>query len=149
MKKRGQSTIEYIMTYGWALLIIIIALGTMYALGVFSPQTASPVTITDVPAPIRIDDMRIASTGITISAKINPSFTGQITNIIANGQTCSALGGVLTNPALAEASTITTCTRSGMFNKGSKVTGQITIAYTKLDGGTSHTITGKFSGKVE
>jgi hypothetical protein len=33
---------EYLMTYGWAILIIAIALAALYALGVFNPNTFSP-----------------------------------------------------------------------------------------------------------
>ncbi len=34
----AQSAMEYLMTYGWAILIIIIVLGVLYLLGVFSPN---------------------------------------------------------------------------------------------------------------
>ncbi|MCK4634722.1 MAG: hypothetical protein KAT37_02505 [Candidatus Aenigmarchaeota archaeon] len=35
--KKGQSALEYLMTYGWAILIIIIVGGVLYYYGVFSP----------------------------------------------------------------------------------------------------------------
>ena len=38
--KRSQSAMEYLMTYGWAILIIAVALGLLYVLGVFSPSSA-------------------------------------------------------------------------------------------------------------
>lgn len=152
MKKRGfkrksQSTIEYMMTYGWALLIVIIALSIMWALGVFSPKKQTSTT--DLGAPIRIDDVLVNINGITVSAKINPAFTGQITDIKINSQSCTALGAVLTNPLLTEISSSTTCTKAGMFVRGNTVVGQIVVVYSKLDGGVSHSTTGTFSGQVE
>ena len=36
--KKGQSALEYLMTYGWAILIIIIVGGVLYYYGVFSPS---------------------------------------------------------------------------------------------------------------
>ena len=35
---RAQSAMEYLMTYGWAILIILIVLGVLYLLNVFSPN---------------------------------------------------------------------------------------------------------------
>jgi hypothetical protein len=36
---KAQSATEYLMTYGWAILIIIIVTAALYALGIFNPQT--------------------------------------------------------------------------------------------------------------
>lgn len=38
-KKRAQSAMEYLMTYGWAILIIAVVLGALYQLGIFNPST--------------------------------------------------------------------------------------------------------------
>jgi len=35
---KAQSAMEYLMTYGWTILIVAIVLATLYALGVFSPS---------------------------------------------------------------------------------------------------------------
>ncbi len=35
-RMRSQSAMEYLMTYGWAILIIAVVLGALYSLGVFS-----------------------------------------------------------------------------------------------------------------
>ncbi len=36
---KAQSAMEYLMTYGWAILILGIALSVLYSLGLFSPNT--------------------------------------------------------------------------------------------------------------
>lgn len=36
--KHSQSSMEYLMTYGWAVLIVAVAIALMYSLGVFSPR---------------------------------------------------------------------------------------------------------------
>ncbi|MEM3227507.1 MAG: hypothetical protein QXR58_02335 [Candidatus Micrarchaeaceae archaeon] len=38
-KVRAQSAMEYLMTYGWAILIISIVLGALAAMGLFNPST--------------------------------------------------------------------------------------------------------------
>ena len=35
-QKKAQSAMEYLMTYGWAILIIAVVLGALFSLGVFS-----------------------------------------------------------------------------------------------------------------
>ncbi|MFQ5405555.1 MAG: hypothetical protein ACE5DI_00145, partial [Candidatus Micrarchaeia archaeon] len=37
--KRGQSALEYLVTYGWAILAIVIIAGLLWAFGIFNPQT--------------------------------------------------------------------------------------------------------------
>jgi len=37
-----QSAMEYLMTYGWAILIIAVVLGALFQLGVFNPMTFAP-----------------------------------------------------------------------------------------------------------
>ncbi|MHA1867361.1 MAG: hypothetical protein ACTSVB_02005 [Candidatus Heimdallarchaeaceae archaeon] len=43
--KKGQSAMEYLMTYGWAILIVIVVVAALYGMGVFSLKsgvTCSP-----------------------------------------------------------------------------------------------------------
>ncbi|MGB9703775.1 MAG: hypothetical protein ACPLXS_03675, partial [Candidatus Micrarchaeales archaeon] len=41
-KVKSQAAMEYLMTYGWAILIIALALGVLYSLGVFNPKNFTP-----------------------------------------------------------------------------------------------------------
>ena len=38
---KSQSALEYMMTYGWAILIIVIVAGVLYSLGIFSPSSSA------------------------------------------------------------------------------------------------------------
>ncbi len=40
--KKIQSAMEYLMTYGWAILVIAVVLGVLYSLGIFSPSNFAP-----------------------------------------------------------------------------------------------------------
>ncbi len=42
----GQSALEYMMTYGWAILIIVIVAAVLYSFGVFSPSSSTSNTVT-------------------------------------------------------------------------------------------------------
>jgi hypothetical protein len=48
MTKKAQSALEYLMTYGWAILIIVIVGAALFALGVFNPSGSSTMTMTDI-----------------------------------------------------------------------------------------------------
>lgn len=37
MNRKAQTALEYLMTYGWAILIVIIVVGALYALGLTQP----------------------------------------------------------------------------------------------------------------
>jgi len=39
---KAQSAMEYLMTYGWAILIIAVVLAALFQLGVFNPMTFAP-----------------------------------------------------------------------------------------------------------
>jgi hypothetical protein len=43
---RAQSALEYMMTYGWAILIIVIVAAVLYSLGIFNPSANSGATST-------------------------------------------------------------------------------------------------------
>lgn len=42
MVRRAQSAMEYLTTYGWAILIIAIVIGVLFQLGIFNPNTFAP-----------------------------------------------------------------------------------------------------------
>ncbi|MGC8533545.1 MAG: YncE family protein [Candidatus Parvarchaeum sp.] len=44
--KRSQSALEYMMTYGWAILIIVIVAVILYSMGIFSPSSSISSTVT-------------------------------------------------------------------------------------------------------
>jgi len=38
-KMEGQTSLDFLMTYGWALLLIVVVIGSLYALGIFNTGT--------------------------------------------------------------------------------------------------------------
>ena len=42
MQKRGQAAMEFLMTYGWALLVVLIAIGALAFFGVLNPSKFLP-----------------------------------------------------------------------------------------------------------
>lgn len=42
MKNKGQAAMEFLMTYGWAILVVLLAIGALAYFGVLSPQNLLP-----------------------------------------------------------------------------------------------------------
>ena len=41
-KKRGQAALEFLMTYGWAILVVLVVIGALAYFGVLNPSTILP-----------------------------------------------------------------------------------------------------------
>jgi uncharacterized protein (UPF0333 family) len=44
MRRKAQAAMEYLMTYGWAILIIVVVIAALYAMGVFKQKSTIPYT---------------------------------------------------------------------------------------------------------
>ena len=42
MRKKGQAAMEFLMTYGWAILVVLAAIGALAYFGVLSPEKMVP-----------------------------------------------------------------------------------------------------------
>ena len=86
MRKRtkAQSAMEYLMTYGWAILIIAVVLGALFQLGVFNSSSFSPRA-----PPGACQVFRPSGPGTTTNINLMGVCTGQLPQYAAqfNGQT--------------------------------------------------------------
>ncbi len=62
-KRRAQGALEYLITYGWAILIIVIIGGALFALGVFNPSSWVSNKRATGFASIQVKDWKIGPTG--------------------------------------------------------------------------------------
>ena len=75
MAKRAQAAIEYMMTYGWAVLIIVVVMVFLYSMGVFSPSRSVTPTSTGF-SPFSISAAICNSTELTFSMQV--LFSGNV-----------------------------------------------------------------------
>jgi hypothetical protein len=61
--KRGQAAMEFLMTYGWAILVVLIAIGALAYFGVLNPGRFLPASCTLSPG-VSCDDF-LVNEGIT------------------------------------------------------------------------------------
>ena len=71
MQKRGQAAMEFLMTYGWALLVVLIAIGALAFFGVLNPSKFLPQSCVLGPG-LACEDFKIVDdpTGITDNDRI-------------------------------------------------------------------------------
>jgi len=80
---KAQSAMEYLMTYGWAILIISIVLAALFQLGVFNPMTFAPKA-----QPGSCQVFRPNGPGTTSFINLEGECTGELPQYVAqfNGQ---------------------------------------------------------------
>src|SRR3989344_9119339 len=95
MQKRGQGAMEFLMTYGWAIIVVLVILSVLYFLGVFSPKTPNACSIE---APFVCNDFSATDIGVTYSVGAKAITSAQVTDMIINGQSCvNDLNGTIQN----------------------------------------------------
>jgi len=73
IKTKGQSAMEYLMTYGWAILVVMVVGIAMWQLGIFN-MGSSATTMTGFPKL----KPQLAGTGLTADGVFNGVFTNGI-----------------------------------------------------------------------
>ena len=138
-KLRAQSAMEYLMTYGWAILIIAVVLGALFSLGVFNSSSligtaciplsgyycANPVLSTNGILTVTIGQAT-GTTYSSVTAYFVPSgstFTNSYPSTqtgfsLNSGQTTTATFNLASLPSIGSAPSL-----------GTALTGQIWLAY--------------------
>ncbi len=69
--KRSQSALEYMMTYGWAILIIVIVAVILYSMGIFNPSSSVTFTSSGF-SPFKVSSSLCTSLGVDFSIIVGP-----------------------------------------------------------------------------
>lgn len=143
--KKGQAAMEFLMTYGWAILAAVIAIGVLAYFGVFSPGKYIPSSAV-LTAPFYVDAYNIKTGGITIEAKNNGGETYVITRATVKNSATTCDSGVVSESvdAGAKAAITSACT----LVEGETFKGDITVSYTKADSNVTMSSTGTISGSI-
>jgi hypothetical protein len=151
---RAQSAIEYLTTYGWAIIIIAIVLLALYNLGVFNPGAFINTTCV-FPAEFGCVNLVLYSSTSQANATLQQSTQSSIlitaygcnnlgtpTNMLL-ASTQVAIGGSFTfNVPCYNNGTVLTITPGQIFR------GYILVNYTALNTGFPHTSTGTIIAKA-
>jgi hypothetical protein len=146
MQRKGQAAMEFLMTYGWAILAAVIAIAVLAYFGVFSPGKSMP-NICTLNAPLGCEEMAmgVSATGpntLTMVVRNGAGDTLVISNLSVAG--CSTVAPYYINISDGTAPTVVlNCTNS----LGTKFSGSINVIYKRLSGTLTQTTTGTISGR--
>ena len=154
MQQRGQAAMEFLMTYGWAILVVLIAIGALAYFGVLNPGRFLPRSCILMP-------------GLDCSEfKVDNDFGGQVQLVIRNGLgesidfsslnvdtnldgtgDCTALDpAAISDGALSPQLDIAGCT---IGNVGDRFRGNIIGIYTLSGSTLTHSMTGTLVTEIE
>ena len=100
MNHKGQAALEFLTTYGWAFLIIVIMIGTLTYFGIFNPGQVLPNRCT-FGTEFQCVDYQISATGNTFKLKLRNNVGDPLTvdQIVLNSDNGAALLCVPQNPS--------------------------------------------------
>ena len=141
--RKAQAAMEFLMTYGWAILVVLAAIAALAYFGVLSPGKYLPESCV-LESGISCDHKITAESAILVLQNgMGKDIT--ITSIDVAGCAGSALSQDL-NTGTKGTFTITGCTNGAA---GDRFSGDITIGYTEKDSGLTKTTTGRISTKIQ
>ena len=155
MNNKGQSALEYLMTYGWALVVIIIVIAALFAFGIFNPPTGGTCRGLDKllykdhtaasGGPVTISMQNGTGSTIDVIALTGIEYGGDFTDvdpevITVNGVTVNSVGS---------ASTFVVTSPTGVAPSSSgNYSGTIQIAYTNTTTDINHIETATCTGNI-
>ncbi|MCX6710945.1 MAG: hypothetical protein NTZ02_02535 [Candidatus Woesearchaeota archaeon] len=145
--KKAQAAMEFLMTYGWAILVVLVAIAALAYFGVLNPGKFLPKSCT-IGAGIACTDFKVMADGSATIIVRN----GLGSNIESVSMT---LGGVVatTDPAtITDGNTATYVWAAASLptgTAGSKYKADIVFTYTAEGSTLSHSETGSLTTKYE
>lgn len=149
--KKGQAALDFLMTYGWAIALVVIIAAVLFALGIFDTSNFIGNKAAGFSG-VAVKGWGMDSAGtftIMLSNQV-----GQPINVtglsIAIGTTSAALNGTVGTIAVgASSATLTTSVGAfGAQTSGSGYNAKVYVNYTDLNSGFNYSTSGTLTGKV-
>jgi len=145
LRKNAQAALEFLMTYGWAILAVLLAVGALAYFGVLNPDRFFPNKCV-LPKGITCLDYNVETYRVILVLQNNLGETITIdkVNVSANNQECSDEQSITLNNHDKVIYTMTPCNNGA---SSQKFDGVISIVYTPEDKLT-HSISGTLKATV-
>ena len=146
--KKSQAALEFLMTYGWAIMVVLVAIGALAYFGVLSPdkflpnKCALPAGIACIDSEVR-DIIGPGAGEVYIVIRNGLGYDIKDITIAASGCTGGTSFNLLRNGQRADISA-NSCTLAS----DKKYSGDINITYTNADTGLLHKTRGKLTTRI-
>ncbi len=149
--KKGQAALDFLMTYGWAIALIVIIAAVLFALGIFDVNAFVGNKAVGF-SQIAVKGWGLSTAGtFTIKLSNQAGVPVSIDNVsIVIGNTTATLNGLPVSLTTGADSAILS-TGAGAFGNqtsGNSYTAKVTIAYTDTNANFPYTTSGTLTGKV-
>ena len=145
LSKKTQAALEFLMTYGWAILVVLVAVAALSYFGVLSPSNFFPDKCI-LPSGLACLDFNVETYKVTLV--LQNAQGGQLTinqvTVSGNNQQCSENETFTLNNDAKAIISVTQCNNGA---EGSKFNGIINISYT-LEEKLTHNVIGTINTKV-
>jgi hypothetical protein len=140
MEKKGQSAIEFLMSYGWAVLIVVGLIAALWLLGIFSGEIP---TRCEIVGEFSCTDAMVGENTLILNLKPGRVENAKITSVDVNGESCS----IETKELVAKQNNLVKCTGLELEVE-EKIAIIFEVEYQKLDSTIVHTVEGSISGQT-
>jgi hypothetical protein len=130
MVKKGQAAMEFLMTYGWAILAAVIVIGVLASFGVFSPSKYVPTACT-LSAPLGCDESAASTTAVSLVIRNGLGESIDVSTVAISGCGADSTGYILAD----QGTQLVAVTCDSALTSGEKFNGNIVVTYTKSAGG--------------
>jgi len=151
VNRKSQAALEFLMTYGWAILVVLVAVGALAYFGVLSPDKFLPAKCS-LQSGIACLDHRVDNGGAggvgRVQVIIQNSLGYDMSSVTIKAGGCGESASF--NLANGEKTTTTqgTITCAAAL-PGSKYNQQLNISYTITETGLSHNNIGQITSRME
>jgi len=150
MFKKSQAAMEFLMTYGWAILVVLVAIGALAYFGVLSPDKFLPAKCV-LPAGITCVDFKIDSATDKLTVVLRNGLGADLTDVsftTTDGTDSCTISNVVAIQNGKDGTLITAATCTA-FASGDKFNQDLIVQYTNDDSGLTKTVTGTITGRAE
>jgi uncharacterized protein (UPF0333 family) len=163
MDKKGQAAMEFLMTYGWAILVVIAAIAALAYFGVLDPARLLPERCQFPAGMDCIDKASITSTSLTMALRNNLGFPATVSAATGTaGKGCTGTASVAVGASNSTFVDLTNYTAYVANNEVYKVQivcsglqvgdkfddDKITVTYTNSESGLQNNAVGSVRGRV-
>ena len=146
MDNKAQGALEFLMTYGWAILVVLAAIAALSYFGVLSPDKFLPNKCT-FHSGLACHDFSVSSSGV-VSISLQNSYGYEIREVYAylEDSNCNSTPPVNMTNGQKNTFVLTNCS---LGQSGSKMNDVLGIEYINADSGLTHRNVGKLVSKVD
>ena len=141
MNRRGQAALEFIMTYGWAILVVLVAIGALAYFGVLSPDKFLPAKCT-LQAGIACVDHKATASSLVVNLQNSLGYDVTVDRVEADQCVAQTPAALVSNGAPVTYTLV-------CVNPGSKYNGALNVTYTNSVTNIQHKNQGQVTTRVE